>query len=107
MTNGKRQKLKPNWGRSINENNQFLGIVKNGQLQLLQPENLAGNSVRLTRIQMQEAQTPESVELDLTEYEGKAIMIRGQEGGEWIFSSEVIDQAGPILTAVVKKLFSQ
>lgn len=91
----------------MNENNQFLGIVKNGQLRLLQPENLAGTSVRLTRIQMQEAQTPESAELDLTEYEGRAIMVRGHEGGKWIFSAEVIDQVGPILTVLVQKLFSQ
>ncbi|WP_157860290.1 hypothetical protein [Methanosarcina acetivorans] len=61
----------------------------------------------MTRIQMQEAQTPESAELDLTEYEEKEIMIRGHEGDKWIFSAEVIDQSGLILTAVVKKLFSQ
>jgi len=91
----------------MNGNNQFLGIVKNGQLQLLQPEDLAGTTVRLTRIQMQEAQTPESAELDLTEYEGKAIMVRGHGGNGWIYSSEVIDQVGPILAAVVQKLFSQ
>lgn len=91
----------------MNENNQFLGIVKNGQLQLLQPENLAGTSVRLTRIQMQEAVSVESGEIDLTEYEGKAIMVRGHKSSEWIYSAEVIDQVGPILAAVVQKVFSQ
>lgn len=50
---------------------------------------------------MQEARPPESTELDLTEYEGKAIMVRGHSSGEWIYSAEVIDQARPILTAVV------
>ncbi len=51
----------------MNGNNQFLGIVKNGQFQLLQPEDLAGTTVRLTRIQMQEAISVESGEVDLTE----------------------------------------
>jgi hypothetical protein len=89
------------------ENDKFLGIVKNSRLQLLQPENLTGTSVRLTRIQMQEARSPESAELDLTEYEGKAIMVQGRESGEWIYASEVIDQVGPIFTVLVQKLFSQ
>ncbi|WP_440956046.1 hypothetical protein ACSAZK_03580 [Methanosarcina sp. Mfa9] len=61
----------------------------------------------MTRIQMQEAQTPESAELDLTEYKGKAIMVRGHGGSGWIYSSEVIDQVGPILSAVVQKLLSK
>jgi hypothetical protein len=91
----------------MNENNQFLGIVKNRQLHLLQPDSLANTSVRLTRIQMQQAQSPESAEIDLTEYEGQAIMVRGREGGDWIYSAEVIDQVGPILSALVEKLFSE
>lgn len=64
------------------ENNQFLGIVKNSRLQLLQPENLTGTSFRLTRIQMQEARAPESAELDLTEFKGEAIMVQGHESRE-------------------------
>ncbi len=92
----------------MNEDDQFLGIVEIGQLQLLQPENLAGTSVRLTGIRMQEAASPESREIDLTEYEGKAIMVRGHDGGgEWIYSAELIDKAGPILTVLVQKLFSR
>lgn len=91
----------------MNENNQFLGIVKNGQLQLLQPEDLTGTTVWLTRIQMQEARSEDSAEIDLTEYEGKAIIVRGHQSGEWIYSAEVTDQAGPILAAVVQKLFGQ
>jgi hypothetical protein len=59
----------------------------------------------LTRIQMQEARPPETEELNLTEYEGQAILVRGHDGGGWIYSAEVIDQAGPILTAVVQHVF--
>lgn len=90
----------------MNENDRFLGIVKNGKFQLLLPENLAGTSFRLTSIRMQEAVSPESREISLTEYEGEAIMIQGREGGEWIYSAELIDEAGPILTVLVRKLFS-
>lgn len=49
-----------NQTQPMTEDTLFLSTVKNGKLQLLQPENLAGTSVRLTHIQIQEAQTPES-----------------------------------------------
>ena len=91
----------------MNGNDQFLGMVRNGAFELLAPYRAPGGSVRLTRIQMQEARPPESAELDLTEYEGKAIMVRGYGGGGWIYSAEVIDQAGPILTAVVQQVFAR
>ena len=91
----------------MNGDDQFLGIVQNGTFQLLAPYRAPGGSVRLTRIQMQEARPPESAELGLTEHEGKAIMVHGHDGGGWIYSAEVIDQAGPILTAVVQQVFGQ
>ena len=50
---------------------------------------------------------PERAELDLTEYEGQAIMVRGLNAGGWVYSAAVIDQAGPILTAVVQQVFGQ
>ena len=91
----------------MNGNDQFLGIVQNGAFQCLVPHRPSGGSVRLTRIQMQEARPPESGELDLTEYEGQAIMVRGHDDGGWIYAAEVIDQAGPILTMVVQQVFGQ
>jgi hypothetical protein len=92
----------------MNSNSQFLGIVQNGQFQPLSPKPATGGPIRLTTISMQMAQAPETGELDLAKYEGSAIMIRGRDaGGGWIYSAEVIDQAGPILTAVVQKVFSE
>ena len=88
-------------------NDQFLGIVQLGHFQTLKPDSTAGGSRRLTGISMQAAQSPESAELDLAEYEGRAILVRGHDGGDWIYSTEVIDQAGPILTAVVQRVFNQ
>ena len=91
----------------MNGNDRFLGIVQNGEFELLAPSYIPGVSPRLTSIPMQAAQPPESGELDLREYEGRAIMIRGHDGGGWIYSALVISQAGPILTAVARKAFGQ
>jgi hypothetical protein len=91
----------------MNGNDQFLGVVQDGAFELLSPYNAPGGSVRLTGISMQESVPPETAELDLSMYEGKAIMVRGHDGGGWIYSAVVIDQAGPILTAVVLEVFGQ
>ena len=89
----------------MNKKEKFLGIVENGHLQLLQSENESVTPVRLTQILRQAAQTPESGEIDLTKYEGTTIMVEGYGIGGWIFESEIIDHAGPILGVVVQKLF--
>ena len=91
----------------MNANGAFLGIVHEGQFHMLDPKPAGDIPTRLTTIQMQAAVPPESGELDLGTYEGKAIMVYGHDGGGWIYSAVVIDQAGPILTAVVRKVFSQ
>lgn len=92
----------------MNGNGYFLGIVHNGAFDLLEPDpGPISVPIRLTGISMQESVPPESKELDLTEYEGKAIMVRGHSSGGWIYSAEVIDQAGPILTAVVQRVFAK
>ena len=63
--------------------------------------------MRLTSMGMQVAMPPESEEIDLSKYEGQALMVQGHDGGGWIYSATVIDQAGPILTAVVQQVFGQ
>lgn len=91
----------------MSNNSQFLGIVENKKFKLVFPKSGPDIYVRLTSIPMQAAQSPESAELDLSTYQGKAIMVRGHDGGGWIYSAEVIDEAGPILTVVVQQLFKQ
>jgi hypothetical protein len=85
---------------------QFLGIVQNGLFRPLAQNGLRG-PVRLTKIQMQEARSPESGKFNLSEYESCAIMVQGYDSGGWIYSANVIDHAGPILTFVVSKVFIQ
>lgn len=88
----------------MNKDGQFLGMVENRKFQLLLPETLAGTSFRLTSVRVQEAVSPESREINLAEYEREAILIQGRESGEWIYSAELIDEAGPILTLLVQQL---
>ena len=85
---------------------EFLGIVRDGLFHALTPPGAEDNLVRLTAIAMQVSVPVERGELDLTRYEGQAIMVQGHDGGGWIYSAQVIDQAGPILTAVVQQVFS-
>ncbi len=88
----------------MNGDDLVLGIVENRTFKPLVPP---GGETRLTRIQMQAAQPPESDEIPLDEYEGKAIMVQGRGTSGWIYSAAVTDEAGPILTAVVRKVFGQ
>ena len=86
---------------------EFIGVVRNGRFMLLAPRPALGGWVRLTSIPMQAAQPPDSAELDLSDYEGRAIMVSGHDAGGWIYSATVISMAGPILTAVVQEVFGQ
>ena len=91
----------------------FLGVVQNDQFKLLKAENPQltasshGSLFRLTSIDQQAAQPPESGEISLIPYGGSSIMVRGIDGSGWIYSATVVDHAGPILSVVVKHLFGQ
>lgn len=90
----------------MNRDKQLIGIVQEGRFQILSPEPRTGDAVRLTHIQMQESIPPESRELDLSEYEGEAIMVSGHDGGDWVYAASIVDHAGPLLTAVVRQVFA-
>lgn len=83
----------------MNDANKYLGIVQDGKFQQLIP---TGGSARFTSIQPQESVPPEGGELDLAQYEGSAVMLRGHDQGGWVYSAEVVDKAGPILTTMVR-----
>ena len=84
---------------------QYLGIVREGQLRLLAPRPALTGPLRLTAMAMHVSQPPESEELDLSDLEGRAIMVRGHDSGGWIYSAQVTDQAGSILSALVDRVF--
>jgi hypothetical protein len=89
----------------------FLGIVQNGRFSILMPRPQCC-TVKLTRIARPASIADELVathEINLAEYDGKAIMVSGvlPERRGWLYEANVIDQAGPILTEVVKETFGQ
>jgi hypothetical protein len=88
----------------MNGDDRILGLVEQGDCRPLEAAGPSG-SVRLTSIPPQAAQAPEGGELDLAEYEGSAIMVVGNNQGDWIYSAEVIDQATPIVTELVRRVF--
>jgi hypothetical protein len=89
----------------MNRNDKYLGVVHDGKFQQLLPVPGPGDRTRFTGIQVQQAVTPERGELELSTYEGSAIMIHGHDHGKWVFSAEVFDEAGSILTAMVQEMF--
>ena len=91
----------------MNSHEQFLCVVKDGKIEILLPESEAGNFVRLTEMPMQAALPPEAQEISVKKHEGKAIMVEGHIGGGWIYSTEMIDLAGPILSALVQKVIGR
>lgn len=84
---------------------QFLGLVERGELRLVLPQVFADGARKLTSVGMMAPEPPERGQLDLKPYEGSAIMVEGFDSGKWIFEAEVIERAGPILTAVVRQVF--
>jgi hypothetical protein len=83
---------------------QVMGLVRQGELVLSVPSGRLESSVRVTRTPCHAAEAAEAEEIDLSQYEGCAIMVRGDDQGRWIHSAEVVDVAGPILSAVVERL---
>ncbi len=89
----------------------FLGIVKDGRFSILMPRPQCC-TVKLTRIARPASIAEELVashEINLAEYEDKAIMVTGvlPEHRGWLYEANVIDQAGPILSEIVKETFGQ
>lgn len=92
---------------SVHETRELIGLVKNGRMHILRPPEMAGRDVRLTRMGMQVSATPEMEMIDLSEYENRAVMVRGNESGDWIYDAELIETSGPILSAVVREVMAE
>ncbi len=80
----------------------MLGVVERGHFIPLDPERGAAMPVRLTRMPMQAARAPESDEIDLSAFEGRAIVIWGHDGGGWVYSAQVEGAVDPISAALVR-----
>lgn len=84
---------------------QFFGIVKKGEFYVFAPQQLEGTTVKLTRNKIEEPNSPESGIIDLTKFEGKIIEVSGRESGNWIYAANVDEEAGPVLSNFLKRVF--
>lgn len=63
-------------------------------------------SPRLTTMPMQAARGPESDELFLDRFDGRALIIQGVDSGGWIYSAKVIAVFSPATTALLRYAYS-
>jgi hypothetical protein len=85
----------------------ILGLVENGRLRAVFPAIGSPLGLRLTTIRRQEARSVESGEVDLTGYEGDAILVEGIRDSGWIYEARIIDHASPILNLLVRRAFEK
>ena len=84
---------------------EYIGIVENGQLSVLTPDWNSFVPVSPTRMPSKQAAiSPEAAAIDIKVYEGKAVMISGRKEDDCIYSAEVIDEAGPIVAALIRRM---
>lgn len=89
----------------MNKDIQFFGIVKNKQFKIFAPQELEGKVVTLTTIKTSGSKSPEAGEIDLSQFENKIIEVSGNENSGWIYSAEVVEEAGPVLSDFLRKVF--
>lgn len=83
--------------------NQLVGVVKDRKF--VPFADFGGKFPRrLTELQMQEGQLPESQEINLDNYEGLVMMVSGNDSGNWIYSAQIVEVGGAILSAIAKKV---
>lgn len=92
-------KLGPDMGTG---EERILGLVEGGRFHPLVPRLALGDQVRLTEIGMQVAQAPESAELDLRAYEGRAVVVQGRDSGGWVYSARVTREMAPLASGLVR-----
>ena len=83
----------------------FIGIVREGKLQVLFPRPEYKAPIRVTSTGMHDSVPPENGEFNLIEYERSAIAVEGHANGGWIYSASVVDTGEPIVTALVENVF--
>jgi N-acetylmuramoyl-L-alanine amidase len=91
----------------MNNNEQFLGMVRKGSFYVLAPEQPDIRVVRLTRLPIQAAQSPEAEEIDLSKFVDKVLVVNGHPAGGWLYSAQVAEEAGPVLSNFLEIYFSE
>lgn len=91
-------------GSDINDSSDIIGIVKDGSFIVAE----TNETKKLTSVGLVDATTPESGLINITQYEGKAILVSSPQisDNEWLFGATIIDIADPIVTKLVKEVFN-
>lgn len=89
----------------MSDSEQFFGIVRKGEFYVFAPQHLEGTTVKLTCRNNDEPDSSESGIIDLSKFEGKIIEVSGCDSGKWIYSAKVEEEAGPVLSDFLKKVF--
>ena len=80
---------------------EVIGMVKNG---IFVSNDTEQNPI-LTRIRIHDSIEPAASRIDLTEYEGKAILVNcSHNDGTILWESKVVDVGSPLVNAMVKKI---
>ena len=87
------------------DDDSFVGFVQQGRFLKLTPCEPVQQEVRLTSMSMDTAILPQEEELDLTEYEGKVIVLCGHDGGEWIYSATIAEIASPLIADFILRCY--
>jgi N-acetylmuramoyl-L-alanine amidase len=88
----------------MSKRDRFLGMIKDGEFRVLAPQPYAGKTMKLTPVKIQESRSPEV--MDLSGYENKMVVVNGYGSGEWIYSAEAAEEAGPVMTDFLLNYFS-
>jgi hypothetical protein len=93
-----------NGSNNFNQDMTIIGIVNNGSF--IEAETKQHKN--LTDVYMQEARSLESGQINLTQYEGKALLVFTPQPseGEWIYAANITDIGTPITTQIVKKIYN-
>jgi hypothetical protein len=91
---------------SPSRNVYLLGVVRDGRFFIIHPEHSARSHLRLTTVAPPDMNRPEQGLLDLSPYDGKVIMVEGVGQGGWLYAAKVVDQASPIVMALIQEFFA-
>lgn len=84
------------------EKKHFLGNVKHEFIPLWPNRSMVK---KFTTIPVQASEDPNMNILDISSYEGLIIIVEGDDDGDWVYSSRVLEKAGPVLSNILLKVF--
>lgn len=86
-----------------NNSSDILGVVKNGTFIIAESRE----PKKLTSVGIVQAAPPETGLINVTQYEGKALLVSSKQmDNKWIWGASIVEIADPVLTKLVEKIYS-